>query len=178
MLYFGRLSPEKGLDFLIVVMRRLSKVRLRIAGTGLEEDKLKTLVERLKLKNVEFVGYQSGEALKRLIYQSRFTVLPSKCYENFPISVLEAFACGKPVIGSKIGGTPELIQNNYNGFLFKLGNGEDCMEKINKLWNNHLLCRKIGRNAKEYLEKNFGPEEHYDKLMEIYNKAIAFYKGY
>jgi len=177
LLYFGRLSPEKGLEVLIGAMRSLPKIKLKIAGRGNidYEEKLKALSS--KLKNIEFVGFQDGDKLKKLIANSRFTILPSVWYENEPMSILESFASGKTVIASNIGGIPEIVKDGYNGFLFKPGNVEDCREKIIKLWDNPLLCQRLDKNARNYVEKNFGQEEHYRKLMRIYRRAITKHKS-
>lgn len=171
-LYFGRLSPEKGLNYLINAMKVLPQINLKIAGRGNSGYVSKLKAQSAKMQNVEFVGFQEGLRLKRLISCSKFTILSSVWYEVFGLSILESFASGKPVVASNIGGIPETVKDGYNGLLFEPGNTDDCAEKINKLWNNPALCRKMGRNAREYVEKNFGPEEHYERLMEIYRKAI------
>ncbi len=174
-LYFGRLSPEKGINYLLEAMKLLPKIKLVIAGRGSQEKELRILNQELGNKNVEFLGFKDGAELKRLIANSRFTILPSVWYEVFGLSILESFATGKPVIASDIGGIPETVKNGFNGFLAKPGNVDDLADKISKLWSDPVLCRKIGRNAREYVEKNFGPEEHYEKLVGIYNKAIKLH---
>ena len=165
-LYFGRLSPEKGINYLIGAMKLLPKVKLIIAGKGDEE-------YESERENVKFVGFKEGSALKKLIANSRFTVLPSLWYEVAPISILESFASGQPVIASNIGGIPEVIKNGQTGYLFEPGNMADLVDKINKLWNNPMLCQKLGKHAREYVKKHFGQEEHYEKLMRIYKKVIS-----
>jgi len=171
-LYFGRLSPEKGINYLIEAMKLLPKVKLLIVGRGSQKQELRRKNQELGNKNVEFVGFQEGTKLKKLIAQSKFTVLPAVWYEVFGLSILESFACGKPVIASDIGGIPEIVKDGLNGLLVKPGNIDDLAEKIDKLWNNTKLYRELGKNAREYAEKNFGPEEHYVKLMSIYKMAI------
>lgn len=171
-LYFGRLSQEKGLDCLIKAMKLLPKIKLIIVGKGSEEYSLRVKVKRNKLENVEFVGFKEGFELKRLLIKSRFTILPSVWYEVAPLSILESLACGKPVIASKIGGIPELVKDGFNGFLVDSGNVEDLVEKIDRLWNNPVLCRKLGKNARDYVEKNFGKKQHYNNLKKIYKIAI------
>ena len=174
-LYFGRLSPEKGLSFLIDVMNKLPKIKLLVVGCGDEEHNLKIKVSKLKLSNIKFAGFKDGKELRNLIRNSRFTILPSLWYEVFGISLLEAFASGKPVITSDSGALPEINKNDYTGLLFESGNTEVCAEKINKLWNNPSLCSRLGRNARRYVEVNYGPQKHYERLMGIYKKAIALY---
>ena len=108
-LYFGRLSPEKGLSFLIDVMDKLPKIKLLVVGCGDEEHNLKIKVSKLKLSNIKFAGFKDGEELRSLIQNARFIVLPSLWYDVAPISILEAAACGKPVLASNIRGIPETV---------------------------------------------------------------------
>lgn len=176
-LYFGRLYPEKGLLLLIEIAKLLPNIKFKIIGKGPEDEKIKRKINEYNLKNIEIVSkFIPDKELKSFISHSRFIILPSISYESFGISILESFASGKPVIASNIGGIPETVKDGFNGFLFEPGNVEDMANKISKLWNNPELCRKLGKNAREYAEKNFGPEEHYEKLMKIYKKAINKYK--
>ncbi len=176
-LYFGRLYPEKGLQSLVEVMRHLPKIRLKIVGRGPEGDKLIKKIKELKLQNIEIISrFIEENELKKFIRNSRFTIFPSQSYETFGISLLESYASGKPVVASKIGALPEIVQDEKTGFLFKSGEINDCAEKIAKLWNNTNLYKKMGHNARKFVEENYGSELHYKKLMEIYQKAIELHK--
>src|SRR3989338_7288345 len=146
-LFFGRLSPEKGLVTLLYAMRPLSNIRLLIAGEGNQKMELEKLVRHLNLKNVEFTGFLDGERLKKLIRKSRFTVLPSLWYETFGLSIIESFALGKAVIAARIGGISEIISNGKEGFLFTPGDYRDLSRNINKLWNSPNLAIKMGKAA-------------------------------
>ncbi len=169
-LYFGRLSPEKGLPTLIHSMEKLPHINLIISGDGIQlKDLMKQTTDR-HLQNIKFVGFKEGEELRRLIYHSRFTVVPSIWYENMPNSILESFASGKPVIASNIGGIPEIVKEGYNSFLFEPKNIDDYKQKIEKLWNNSNRCQRFGRNARDYVKNKFSPEEHYTRLFNIYKK--------
>lgn len=119
--YVGRLSGLKGIKTLINAMKLVDTCDLYIIGTGKLEDDLKSYIVKEKILNVKLIGKKYGEELKKIIRNSMFTVLPSVCYENCPNSILESFALGKPVIGSNIGGIPELIDDGYDGLLFGLG---------------------------------------------------------
>ena len=157
-LYFGRFSEEKGIDTLLEVCRELPDINFVFAGSGPLEHKVNDLL------NVTNVGFQTGEALERLIREARFTVYPSEWYENCPFSVMESQMYGIPVLGADFGGIPELIDIGKTGELFESGNIENLKRKIEQLWGNCTLrysenCRNI----------NFDTvEEYYGKLMEIY----------
>ena len=126
----------------------------------------------MKITNIKFTGFKDGRQLKRIIQGCKFTILPSLWYDVSPISILEANACGKPMVASDIGGIPEIVREDQTGLLFRPGDTENCTEKILKLWNNPVLCSRLGMNAREFVVKNFGSKDHYDKLMDIYKKVI------
>ena len=151
-LYFGRFSQEKGVKTLLDVCRQLPQIPFVFAGTGPLEEVLK------ESSNIKNVGFQSGEALYKLIREARFTVYPSQWYENCPFSVMESQIYGTPVLGADIGGIPELIDNGKTGLLFDSGNAEDMKEKILSLWNDRQLlmqytdrCRQVSfRSVEQY----------------------------
>src|SRR5437764_12636 len=120
-LYFGRLSAEKGVADLVQAMECAQHVSLVIAGDGPERPALQSLAQELKLTNVEFVGHQNGNDLDKLISASRFTVLPSRAYETLGKTILESYAWGRPVIASDLGSRRELVQEGETGLLFRLG---------------------------------------------------------
>lgn len=113
-LYFGRLSHEKGVKTLIEAAK-LSGCRLVILGTGPQEAELKACAEGAS--NIAFKGFQTGDALKQYVKNSRCVVLPSEWYENGPYSAMEAMSVGKPLIVSGNGGLPELVEDGVNGFI-------------------------------------------------------------
>jgi len=173
--YFGRLSKEKGVGNLINAVKDLD-VELKVVGSGPYEDELRNKVNGENIGNVYFLGYKEGKELIKIISESLFAVIPSAWYENNPISVLESFALGKPVIGSRIGGIPELVIDGKTGFTFKAGDSAVLKEKIKYLLDNTNKIKVLGRNARKFVEKNFNPEKHYKELIEIYKMEIDRYK--
>jgi len=168
--YFGRLSGEKGLFTLIEAMKGVD-VNLKIIGEGSLKERLELKVKGESKNNVCFLGYKSGEDLKNKIKKSMFVVLSSEWYENNPRTVLEAFALGKPVIGSRIGGIPELVKDGETGLTFEPGNVEDLRDKIEYFINSPYGITEMGKNARRFVEENFNPNKHYKKLMEVYKTA-------
>ncbi|MCU7848061.1 MAG: glycosyltransferase family 4 protein [Candidatus Thiodiazotropha sp. (ex Lucinoma kastoroae)] len=168
-LYFGRLSEEKDVVSLIKAIRHIPCLNLIIAGTGPDELYLKELVVSLEINNVDFVGFQSGNELHRLIENASFTVLPSKCYENCPMSILESFAHGKPVVGANIGGIPELITDGLDGYCFTPENEYELAEKLKLMVSiGKTGRREMGINGYEKVKQNHSPEQHYEELMNVY----------
>lgn len=166
-LYFGRLAPEKGVDTLIRAALAAG-VRLRIAGTGPYEAELRALLPA-DSEQVEFLGFCSGEKLWSLIREARAIVLPSQWYENAPISILEAYASGKPVIGARIGGIPEMLQEGETGFLFESGNVSDLADKLTAVSDtpNHQIS-EMGRAARRYVGATFTAERYFNDMLTLY----------
>jgi glycosyltransferase involved in cell wall biosynthesis len=169
-LYFGRLSPEKGVTELIYAMRALPQLRLRIAGDGPQRAQLERLTQVLELKNVQFIGHLSGENLDRAIAASRFTVLPSRAYETLGKSILESYAWGRPVIASDLGSRRELVRENETGLLFDPGNIEGLTHAISILSQQPQLAAEMGAAGRRRLETNHTPEKHYQELMRVYER--------
>lgn len=170
-LYIGRLSKEKGLDTLVRAVQK-SKVNLKIAGTGPDEQLLKDYVLKHGMYNVEFMGFVTGNQKRNLIEKSLSTLIPSEWFENFPISAVESMAMGTPVIASRIGGLPEVVEDGKTGLLFEPGNVDDLAGKLSKIWHNPELAQEMGAQAKVHAQNRFSPEAHYQNLMAIYNEAI------
>jgi glycosyltransferase involved in cell wall biosynthesis len=169
--YLGRLSKEKGLFTLLEAIKGID-TELKIIGDGPIREDLEEKVKKENLKNVAFLGYKSGSELKEEIRKSMGLILPSECYENNPIAVLEAFALGKPVIGARIGGIPELVKDGETGFTFEPGNVVDLRNKILTFINDKDRIPIMGKRARKFVEENFNSEKHYQKLMKIYKMAI------
>jgi len=176
-LYFGRIHSQKGVRLLLEAASQLPNIYFKIVGTGKEKESLLALVEERELKNIEIIGPQYGNVLKNTIRNAAFVVVPSLSYENAPFVALEAFALGKPVIASNLGGLPELIKHKSTGLLFKAGDVEDLKEKILSLSPYPCLIRTMGVQARLFMEKNFSPEKHYQDLMNIYKKALQRAQG-
>lgn len=159
-LYFGRFSEEKGIGTLIKVCKELPDVNFIFAGTGPLEDSIKGV------SNIMNVGFQKGEALEKLIREARFSICPSEFYENCPFSVMESQMYGTPVLGARIGGIPELIEEGKTGELFESGDGAGLKARIRKLWDDKELCEKYSKNCKDISFDTI--DEYYEKIMKVY----------
>jgi len=167
--YFGRLSPEKGVRTLITAVAGCPQLRLKIVGDGLQREELEAYCRARRLANVEFLGSQYGEELKSIVREALFVVIPSEWYENCPYVILESFALGKPVVGSNLGGIPELITHGRDGFLFASGDSEDLKDKLERLADDEETRIRMGRNARQKVEQRFNLASHYEQLMEAYD---------
>lgn len=166
-LYFGRLAPEKGVDTLIKAAVKTG-VKLKLAGTGPYEQELRQMIPG-DCKTIEFLGFCSGNNLWSLIQQAQAVVLPSQWYENAPISMLEAYASGKPVIGARIGGIPEMLKHEETGLLFEAGNVESLAEQIQafQLIPNHQVV-EMGHSGYQFATTTFTAKRYFDSICHLY----------
>lgn len=163
-LYFGRLSIEKGVHTLIEVCKELKNINFVFAGTGELEDMCKGI------ENIEAVGFKTGDELKSLIRNALFSITPSECYENCSMSIIESLSLGTPVIGSNIGGTPELIVQNETGLIFESGNKEDLKQAIQSLYNNPNVAASMSEKCIELSNNTI--ECYTQKLLALYKNQI------
>lgn len=171
-LYVGRLSKEKGVLTLLKAIKGID-MQLKIVGDGPMREVCEKFVSENNLNNVQFLGYKSGEELKQLYRNAAFLIIPSECYENQPMTIIESFAYGKPMIGSNIGGIPEMIIDGQTGLLFEPGNDIELREKIVCLLSNPSIIENMGRKAREKAEIEYSSDIHYNKLIEIYQKTLS-----
>lgn len=172
-LYVGRLSFEKGVKTLLLAFSLLKcKANLDIVGDGPLRNECEEICKNLNLSNVRFYGMLKREQVFERIKNCFAVIVPSECYENFPFSAIEAFAFGKPIIGSDLGSLPELIKQGERGLLFKHNNFEDLALKIDYLYRNPGLAKKMGEKAFEYVKNELNSEIHYQKIIDLYNSLM------
>ena len=174
-LYVGRLSPEKGLDTLLRAWQDLKNIPLTIAGDGPLMREIQVFIEKHKLNNVRILGRCPREEVFALIKKARFLVFPSEWYEGFPMTIIEAFACGVPIIGSRLGSIEEIVQDGRTGLLFKPGNPDDLAEKASWLWAHEDKVRQFGVEARLEFKTKYTAAQNYEKLRDIYNSAMRQY---
>jgi glycosyltransferase involved in cell wall biosynthesis len=166
-LYFGRLAPEKGIATLLRAAGAAG-VSVKVVGTGPEEMALKRL--NAELGGVaEFLGFMGGESLHEVVRGARAVVLPSEWYENAPLSILESYALGKPVIGAAIGGIPEMIQEGATGWTFRSGSVDELRELLGSVGRaKNSVIEAIGRDARRYVAERFVKREYVEKMLAVY----------
>lgn len=171
-LYFGRLSEEKGILTLIKAMSRINAI-LKIVGTGPLKDEIEKNIKDNNLTNIEVLGFKSGKELYTIVGNAKAVILPSEWYENGPYSAIESLKLSRPLIGSDLGGIPELIAEGKNGYIFKHGNVEELEECIRRLTN--MPDEKL-EEMQKYSEKIFKEKytytKHYNDIMQIYEKVV------
>ena len=159
--FFGRLAIEKGLVPLAEAMKALPHVRLLIAGEGPMKECFKDL------PNVTFLGFLSGMDLYKVVKGALFSVCPSVWHENCPFAVIESLKLRTPVLASRVGGIPELIDDGETGLLTEAGNVEALKEKIDYLWKERDLLSKMRQKLKETSYMDI--DAYGNELLRIYD---------
>lgn len=173
LLYFGRLSPEKGVVDLLRAMQFFPDVRLKIAGDGPQRGELYLLAQELGLENVEFAGHLRGAELQRAIAEAQFTVFPSRAYETFGKSILESYAWGRPVIASDLGPRRELVEEGETGLLYGAGNVEQLAAAIEFLVRRPELAARMGEAGRMQVRERYSPEQHLRALSRLYERLAS-----
>lgn len=156
---FGNLSKIKGTFTLLEAAKSLSEIKFVFAGYGEAVESIK------EVPNAEYVGFKTGEELRDLISKAKISICPSEWYENCPFSVIESLMYGTPVIGSRIGGIPELIEEGKTGLLFEAGNSQELTEKILQLLDEKALAEFSDNYKNISFESS---DAYYDKLIKLY----------
>lgn len=166
--YIGRLSYEKGYDLLVEIARKYPEIQFCFAGAKREDTNIAFP------KNVQLMGYLKGKELEHFIKNARLVVIPSRCYEGFPMAILEAAQFGKPCVCPDHGGFTEIIGKGENaiGRLFEPNNLNDLEKQILALWNQPVLVEELGQKAYEKLQKEYSSEVVYRKWNELFTKIL------
>jgi len=170
-LYAGRLSPEKGVLTLLRALAQVPHLPFYILGAGPLAFELRRQADGLKLRQVQFLGHQHGADLDQLRQRASFVVVPSECYENCPFAVLEAFAAGKAVLASRIGGIPELVREGETGRLFAPGDVEGLAAGLRHFAEHPQEAEALGRKARQAAEKEYSLNLHLKRLLAFYERA-------
>jgi glycosyltransferase involved in cell wall biosynthesis len=173
LLYFGRIERIKGIFTLLEAITSLKTIQVKIVGDGNGRGEMEEYIKNKNLDHVTYLGFRSGSELVKLIKESLFVVLPSQWYEPFPLTILESFSHGKPVIGSNIGGITEQIVDGSDGFLVPPGDALSLKEKILWMVDHPEQTRLMGQVGREKASKLFNSEQYYQSIMTIYNRLIG-----
>lgn len=171
--FMGRLTHEKGVNFLLDSMHHIQGARLYILGTGPLEEEMGRRIEDEDLSNVKMLGYQNVKELREIVSNAQFTVITSEWHDNSPLVIYESLTLGKPVIGSRMGGIPELIEEGKDGFTFERGDLPQFVKHVNTLIKDEKLRAQMSYNARKKAERLFAFDQHYLKIMELYQKTTS-----
>jgi glycosyltransferase involved in cell wall biosynthesis len=173
-LFVGRLEREKGVHLLLEAMRRLpADARLVVAGAGPEEGPLRRQAAGLGLSNVEFAGWATGAALDALYRDAIATVLPCDWFEAFGLVLAESFLRARPVIASRTGGIPEVVDDGVDGLLVPPGDPGALAAALGRLHADRPLAAELGQRGRAKAERRYHATVRADALARIHGAAIA-----
>jgi len=171
--FLGRLDVVKGLGTLLGAWQGMRDIPLKIIGDGPLRAELEEKKGQYGLTEIEFLGQLPFKRCMERLRQARFMVMPSLWYEMFPLTIREAFACGKAVLASNLGSMAELVTDGKSGRLFNPGDPEDLVQKARWMIENEEEVIEMGKNARAEFEAKYTAERNYEILMGIYQKAIG-----
>lgn len=172
-LYFGRIERIKGVFTLVDVMKKLgTSTKLKIIGEGNAKSELINYLLVNEIANVEVCAAMSGDDLIKEIRNCLCVIVPSEWPETFGLTIVESFACGKPVICSNSGGMPEVVSHGRDGLIFEAGNREELGKYVTYMNNNRAIAEDFGRRAREKAVVQFSASKHYERLMDIYRQVL------
>ena len=169
-LYAGRLTPEKGIQTLLKAASS-GEFNLTIVGEG----PLKTEVENAagRFSNIRFLGFQEKSQVISLLKKCRALIFCSTWFEGLPLTILEAFCTGTPVIASNLGSMAEIVTDHVNGLHFRAGDATDLSRAIDHFAQDPDLARTLSRNARSTYLRSYTPETNYALLLRLYEEAVA-----
>ena len=176
-LYVGRLTREKGTDVLVRAagLMRSKQSRILIIGEIDSDYAARCVAQAAGAAGarVEFLGPRYGDELFAYLRRCRTTVMPSRWIENLPNTLLESFACGKPVVGSNSEGISVVVRDGENGLLFEPENADDLARALDRVATDADGARRMGLAGRQLVEEQHSPERHYQSLMSAFGAAIA-----
>lgn len=170
-LYFGRLIDEKGVDVVLKAASLVPDLNIYIVGDGPDRAAIEQMAS--ETENVKFFGPKWGDELNDLLRACRFVVVPSLWHENFPYVIFQAFAAGKPVLGTNRGGIPELVKGGERGWIYDATSAEDLAKGLTQAFQeSDESIEAMGRATRRYLDDSFSDAIFYQRLINIYNSVI------
>jgi glycosyltransferase involved in cell wall biosynthesis len=172
-LFIGRLAREKGVRTLLGAWKRLQAIPLKIRGEGPLTGEVQHAM-RANNSCVTLLPRASAPQLSRMTKRARFLVWPSEgFYETFGLVAIESFACGVPVICSRLGAMEEIVADGRTGLHFTAGDAEDLAQKVEWAWTHPEEMAAMGRAARAEYEAKYTAERNYEMLMEIYGRVLG-----
>jgi glycosyltransferase involved in cell wall biosynthesis len=173
-LFIGRIDETKGTRILLDAWKRLAvDYPLHVVGDGPDRPWMEARARESQLSAVTFRGRLSHAAAVETVKGARFTIAPSAWYEGFPMCIVESFACGTPVLCSRLGGMSEIVEDHVTGLHFNPSDPQDLAKKVEWAWNHPLELARMGKMGRQKYETDYTAEKNYSLLIRIYEEAIA-----
>lgn len=172
--FVGRLDEKKGAPVLLEAWKKLHvRFPLHIIGDGPERAALEAQARECQLSEISFRGRLPHHEVMKIVKGAQFTIVPSRWYEAFPMCIVESFACGTPVLCSRLGGIAEIVEDRVTGLHFNPGDAQGLANTVEWAWKHPSELEKMGSAARVKYETHYTAEENYLLLMGIYKQALA-----
>lgn len=166
-MFAGRISPEKGVGTLLEAAAAVPEIPVVIVGDGSELETYRSSAP----SNVSFLGQLPADQVKVIYQSARYLVFPSRCFEGCPLVVSEAMINGLPVISSRIGGLPELVDDGVTGLLFDPGNAVELKDRMSALWHDPATCCRMGEAGRRKALEEYSEDVYWKRLCDVYASA-------
>jgi len=171
-LYAGRLSEEKGIDFLIKAWEGMTDIPLYVMGTGPRKEAIEQLIKDRGYTHIKMLGFMKRDEYVDVMSKANFLIVPSLCYDNFPMVVAEAYSYGVPVVASRLGTLVGCVDEGINGMLFEANQAEDLRAKCRQLMGDTTKRASMSAFARQKYEHEFTPAINYQALTAIYARVV------
>lgn len=170
--FVGRLTEEKGVRLMLEAWRQSPEIPLKVVGDGPLMSAAQAYIDEHKMSWVTLAGRQPRAETLRLIQGAKALIFPSQWYEGMPMTIIEAFACGTPVIAADLGSMATVVQHEVNGLHFAAGSADDLAVQARHLWNQPAVAAQLGIAARRDFEANYTASENYEQLLRIYSDTL------
>jgi len=171
-LFAGRLSQEKGVFTLLKAAVKVPELPLKILGDGPLENEIKQFITENSLNHIELLGCQPQKQFEKYLANALVTIMPSECFENCPLTVINSLYLGTPVLASRTGGIPDFVPEEKAGWLFTPGNVDELTQKLQMVENNKEKIIKMRPQVRKWGVEQFSPETNYKRLIKIYEEIM------
>ena len=171
-LFVGRLAAEKGVLEMLKAWQRLPHIPLVVVGDGPLQDQVSQKVRQSGSAHIKLLGHLSADDTQAQMQNARFLVFPSRWYEPFPMTLLEAAACGVPAVAAGIGGVPDLVVEGQTGLVFDPQNVAELAERANWAWVHPAEMSAMGSAARHLYQEKYTAEKNYEALLDIYRSVL------
>jgi glycosyltransferase involved in cell wall biosynthesis len=172
-LFVGRFSPEKKVLTLLKAWEKIEGIPLKLVGDGPQELQIRQFTRGFALEKVEFLGRRTRDQVFALMKKARLLIFPSEWYEAFPLVLAEAFACGVPVVATRIGVMAEIVEDGRTGLFFTPGDADDLSVKVQWAFAHPQEMAQMARRARQEFEARYTSERNREGLLNIYRLAIG-----
>lgn len=172
-LFVGRLVQAKGVLSLLKGWESIPHIPLKIVGDGPCREQVESSLDKGKMPSVEYVGRLSRPDTLTAMKSARFLIFPSEWYEGFPVTIAEAFACGIPVVCSRLGSMAEIVVDGGTGLHFEAGNTKDLAKKVQWAWEHPQEMKEMGHHARQEFERKYSAARNIELLESVYESAIG-----